>query len=101
MPAAWIYLTTALLLFGIAVVGFILTHHLVRKVLALNVIATAVFLLLVVLAYGGGGPDPDPVPHALVLTGIVVSFSASALALGLARRIHDATGHSHLPEEEA
>jgi len=32
---------------------------------------------------------PDPVPHALVLTGIVVAFSATALALALGRRLRE------------
>lgn len=100
-----IYLTTALLLFSLALTALLLTHHLIRKVLAFNVMASSVFLLLVVLAYrpdeAGAAATADPVPQALVLTGIVVSFSASAITVALARRIHAATGEARLPEEKA
>jgi multicomponent Na+:H+ antiporter subunit C len=46
------------------------------------------------------GPDPDPVPHAMVLTGIVVAVCATAFALALARRVHEVTHSSYLPEEQ-
>jgi multicomponent Na+:H+ antiporter subunit C len=55
---------------------------------AINVMGAGVFLLLIAVAYRGPGLAPDPVPHALVVTGIVVAVSATALALGLARRLH-------------
>ena len=58
---------------------------LVRRVLAANIMGSGVFLVLVALARRGGGA-PDPVPHALVLTGIVVSVSATAMALAVSRR---------------
>lgn len=118
MTATIVYLLTAVLLFALALTGLLLTHHLVRKVLALNVMASAVFLLLVVFAFRPGGKPSaqanspvdvqaaigevavDPVPHAMVLTGIVVSFSASALVVALSRRIHAVTGEARLPEEQ-
>jgi multicomponent Na+:H+ antiporter subunit C len=34
----------------------------------------------------------DPVPQALLITGIVVAFSASALAVALLLRLFEATG---------
>jgi multicomponent Na+:H+ antiporter subunit C len=34
----------------------------------------------------------DPVPQALLITGIVVAFSATALAVALLLRLFDATG---------
>lgn len=103
MSSVPVFIATAALLFALALVGLVLTHHLVRKILALNVMASAVFLLLGALAYRPFEAERavDPVPHAMVLTGIVVSFSASALALGLARRIHAETGRARLPEEDA
>ena len=72
--------------------------HLVRKVLAINVIGSGVVLMLV----GGGGVDGrvfDPVPQAMVITGIVVAVSATALALVLVLRIANATGKPALPED--
>lgn len=58
-----------------------------RRLMALSVLGTGCFLVLVALAYRRG-PDAevDPVPHALALTGIVVSVAASGLGLVLARR---------------
>lgn len=58
----------------------------VRRILALNVMASGVFLIMVATARRNQGP-PDPIPHALVLTGIVVSVSATGLALALAKRL--------------
>jgi len=62
---------------------------LLRRVLAINFAGAGLFLLLIAVAYQGTGAVPDPVPHALVLTGIVVAFSATALALALGRRLRE------------
>ena len=62
---------------------------LLRRVLAINIAGAGLFLLLIAVAYRGFNEVPDPVPHALVLTGIVVAFSATALALALGRRLHE------------
>ena len=70
-------------------------RHLLRKIVALNVIGNGVFLTLVAAAPRLG--TPDPVPHAMVLTGIVVAVSATAFALALAVRVRDATGAAVLP----
>ena len=64
---------------------------LLRRVLAINIAGAGLFLLLIAVAYRGGETLPDPVPHALVLTGIVVAFSATALALALGRRLRELT----------
>jgi multicomponent Na+:H+ antiporter subunit C len=74
----------------------LVTPHLLRKIVALNVMASGVFLLLIAVAARRTDPSPDPVPHAMVLTGIVVGVSVSALAMALARRIHRETGASAL-----
>lgn len=62
---------------------------LMRRILAVNIAGAGLFLLLIAVAYRGSGVLPDPVPHALVLTGIVVAFSATALALALGRRLRE------------
>ena len=62
---------------------------LVRRVLAINVAGAGLFLVLIAVAYQGDRAVPDPIPHALVLTGIVVAFSATALALALGRRLRE------------
>ncbi len=100
MSAHVIYLLTAVLLLVLAIAGLFLTRHLLRKILALNVMASAIFLLLVTTAYRGPELRADPVPHALVLTGIVVAFAATALAVSLARQLYADTGEAYLPEEQ-
>jgi multicomponent Na+:H+ antiporter subunit C len=93
-----VYALASAALFAICVHGLIARAHLVRKVLAVNMMGSAVFLLFVAIAFRNRGDFPDPVPHAMVLTGIVVAVSATALALALVRRIHAATGQSSLDE---
>lgn len=94
-----LYAYTGTLLFCIGLYALITHPELVRKILALNIMSSGVFLLLVATAWRGRGIAPDPVPHAMVLTGIVVAVSATALALALARRVHSLTGRACLPED--
>jgi multicomponent Na+:H+ antiporter subunit C len=76
----------------------VVTHaHLIRKILAVNVMSTGVAMLLIAMARRAPGGMPDPVPHALVLTGIVVLVSATAFGLSLACRVHAETGEAVLP----
>ena len=90
MSAGFIYACSGALLFGCGVVGTVLLHHLLRRILAFNVMGSGVFLILVGLAQRHG--EPDPVPQAMVLTGIVVAVAATALAVALLRRLAVATG---------
>ncbi len=73
--------------------------HLLRKIIALNVMASGVFLVFGALAHRVPSQVADPVPHALVITGIVVAVSATALALALMLRIQTKTGHPRLSDE--
>jgi len=82
------YAAVGLLLFAMGLLGLVLSQQFIRKILALNVMGTGVFLFLVAGATRYGLNKPDPVPHAMVLTGIVVAVSATALGLALAGRIH-------------
>jgi multicomponent Na+:H+ antiporter subunit C len=84
----------------VGVHALIVQEHLLRKILALNVMGSAVFLLVVAVAYRNRGEFPDPVPHAMVLTGIVVAVSVTAVGLALVRRLHAETGRATLREEE-
>ncbi|MFC2992845.1 NADH-quinone oxidoreductase subunit K [Halomonas tibetensis] len=82
-----LYLLLAAALAGMALVGLFRTADLLRRVLALNVLASAVFLLLVSMARTADGVDP--LPHAMVLTGIVVAVSTTAAVLALAVQSHE------------
>lgn len=82
-----LYLLTGILLFGIGLAGAFILDHVLRKILALNIMGSGILLLLVALAYRGLDDPPDPVPHALVLTGIVVAVAATAVGLALMVRL--------------
>lgn len=81
-------------LFPMGVAGLLLQRHLLRRILAFNLMGSGAFLVLVGLAQRDG--TPDPVPQAMVLTGIVVAVAATALALTLARRWHALTGREDI-----
>jgi multicomponent Na+:H+ antiporter subunit C len=83
-----IYPLVGLGLFVLALYALIVQVHLLHKILAINVMGTGVFLVLVGLAGRSQEAAPDPVPHAMVITGIVVAVSATALALILMLKVY-------------
>lgn len=90
MDTPLIHALAGALLFAVGVAGIVLHPHLLRKVIAFNIMGSGAFLVLVGLAQRAG--QPDPVSQAMVLTGIVVSVAATALALALARRLLNIAG---------
>lgn len=95
-----IFAFTSIALFCISLYALVTYAHLLRKILAINIMGSSVFLFLVAVAYRNRTETPDAVPHAMVLTGIVVAVSATAFALTLTRRIHAETGLTYLPDED-
>lgn len=93
-----LYALCGAVLFGVGLFGILACRHLVRRVIALNVMSTSVFLIMIALSIRTPDGSPDFVPHAMVLTGIVVSLSATALALSLIRRLFRETGQCELPD---
>ncbi len=91
-----LYTLVGMGLFTLGLYALIVHAHLLRKILALNIMGSGVFLVLVALASRTSGAVPDPVPHAMVITGIVVAVSATALALALMLRVHEETGRAEL-----
>lgn len=89
MNAATLFGLCAAALVGVGLYGLIVLPHPLRKILAFNLIGTGVFILLGAVAKRGAAPGMggDPVPQALLITGIVVAFSATALAVGLLLRL--------------
>jgi multicomponent Na+:H+ antiporter subunit C len=98
MSSVFFYALTGVGLFTLGLYALIVYTHLLRKILAINVMGSGIFLLLVSLAARTRGA-PDPVPHAMVITGIVVAISATALALVLMLRLREASDRVELPEE--
>ena len=89
-------------LVGLGLYGLIIHPHPLRKILAFNLIGSGVFLLFGVVARrcAAAGMGGDPVPQALVITGIVVAFSATALAIALLLRLFHKTGQASLSADE-
>lgn len=92
MSVPLLYSLVGILLFCIALRAAILTTAPLRVILAVNVMSSGVFLVLVALARRTPGPVPDPVPHAMVITGIVVAVSATAMAIVLTQRLRADAG---------
>lgn len=99
MSVVFFYALAGVGLFTLGLYALIVHAHLLRKILAINVMGSGVFLVLVALAARNQGMTPDSVPHAMVITGIVVAVSATAMALALMLRVREATGLATLPEE--
>ncbi|MGO4405371.1 NADH-quinone oxidoreductase subunit K [Bosea sp. RAF48] len=81
---------------GAALVGIglfaVVTHPgLLRRIIGCNILGAGIFLVFGAVARRGAGAglEADPVPQALVITGIVVAFSASALAVALLKRLSE------------
>jgi multicomponent Na+:H+ antiporter subunit C len=87
MNSLLLYSITGLGLFSIGLLGIVLASHVMRKILALNVMGIGIFMFLIALAKQGESLV-DPVPHAMVLTGIVIAAAGTALALNLMVRLH-------------
>lgn len=92
----------AAVLFVIGFVNLLLQPNLIKKIIGLNIMDSAVYLFLAEKGYITGRIAPiivdgvqsteayiNPVPAGLVLTGIVVSVSVSALMLSLTIRLYE------------
>ena len=91
----------SVILFGIGFSNLLLQKNLIKKIIGLNIMDTAVYLFLAEKGYISGRVAPivvdgvqsvsayiNPVPSGLVLTGIVVSVSVTALMLSLTIRLY-------------
>ncbi len=95
--------------YGMAIIIFLvgfwimLTHsNLIKKIIGMNIMETAIFLFFVAIGYVQGGAAPildqqgvsyvNPLPSALILTGIVVSVSVTAFALSLVVKLYQYYG---------
>lgn len=92
------YLLAGAALFVVGFYSLVIQTHLLRRIMALNVMGSGVFLAFLALAAQAAGVIPDPVPQAMVLTGIVVSVCATGLALALADRVQAATNKVELED---
>ena len=76
-------------LVGIGLFSVVSHSSLLRRIVGCNILGAGIFLIFGAVARRGEGAGfaADSVPQALVITGIVVAFSANALAVALLKRI--------------
>ena len=102
---------TAMILFGIGFVTMLMQKNLIKKIIGLNIMDTAIFLFLASKGYIAGRTAPiiadgitaadyyvNPIPSALVLTGIVVAVSITAFALAITLKLYKQYGTLDLDE---
>ena len=99
VSTAMFYALCGAALVGVGLYGFIARAHLLRRVLAFNVIGSGLFLFFGALGHRGTAAGTDPVPQALIITGIVVALSLTALAVALVLRLAGESASAVLPEE--
>lgn len=99
----------AVAIFLVGLYILLVKQNLLKKILGLNIMETAVFAFIVTAGMTDNGVPPllgpdvvgpfaSPLPHALVLTGIVVAVSITALALALIVRVKRECGSVELNE---
>jgi len=94
-----------LMLIAIGLYGIVATKHVVRMILALNIMEMGAFIWIISIGYVQGGIAPiytastrqvskfvDPFTQAMVLTAIVIGFGVTALSIGVARYIYKQHG---------
>ncbi|MFN3580602.1 MAG: NADH-quinone oxidoreductase subunit K [Pseudomonas sp.] len=89
MSSLLLYLFTGVALWILGLHGLLGQRHALRRIIAVNVMGSGVFMVMVALA---SRVQPiDPVLQALVVTGLVVAASATAFALRLATASSDSS----------
>ena len=90
----YVYLMIVVLL-AIGLYGMLVKRNLLKKLIGMNILQTAIFLFFIEGATKSGGTVPvidsllgteaakyiNPLPHVLILTGIVVGLSLTGVAL--------------------
>ncbi len=95
------YEAASMILFGIGFTTMLLHPNLIKKIIGLNIMDTAIYLFLAAKGYIDGKLAPiivngdlametyiNPIPSSLVLTGIVVSVSVTAISLSLVQKLY-------------
>ncbi len=100
----------AMILFCIGLYTLIMRRNVIKKIIGLNIMETAVFFFLVCVGYLNEGVAAivvqgvehakmvNPIPQALVLTGIVIAVSINALSLALVLKLYKHYGTLNVDE---
>ncbi len=91
----------AIILFGVGFATLMLHRNLIKKIIGMNIMDTAIFLFFIAKGYIKGKESPivtdsfkgvsnyiNPIPSALMLTGIVVAVTTTAFALALTIKLY-------------
>jgi len=94
--------TIILLLILTGLAGVILADNLIKKIMALSILNSALVILFVWAGSLSGSTAPillqgvrdivDPLPQAVMLTTIVIGICVTAVALAIVLRIYDSWG---------
>ncbi len=101
-------------LFLIGLYGIMTNRHLIKMIVAVNVMEVGLNLFIISVAYGENTIAPiltgsnmnavnfaDPLPQALVLTAIVIGVGTTAIMLAVARKLYQQYGTFEINEMEA
>lgn len=103
--------TGAIILFGVGFATMLINSNLIKKIIGMNIMDTAIFLFFIAKGYIPGREAPlvvgdykgveayiNPIPTSLMLTGIVVAVSMTAFLLALTVKINEKYGTIELDE---
>ncbi|OHW61723.1 Na(+)/H(+) antiporter subunit C1 [Andreesenia angusta] len=103
--------TGAIILFGVGFATMLINSNLIKKIIGMNIMDTAIFLFFIAKGYIPGKEAPlvvgdykgveayiNPIPTSLMLTGIVVAVSMTAFLLALTVKINEKYGTIELDE---
>ena len=101
----------SVVLFGVGFMTLLMHSNMIKKIIGLNIMDTAIFLFFIAKGYISEGTAPivvgelkeagsyiNPVPTSLMLTGIVVAVSMTALGLALIIKLHEKYGSIEMDE---
>jgi len=97
-----------LMLFMIGLYGIVVKRNLIKIIISLVIMETAINVFIIMIGYRSGGMAPimqqtmatevfirnsvDPVPQALVLTAIVIGLGVTAMTVSIAMRLYERYG---------
>ena len=96
------HLIFAMIIFIAGLYMAVMSTHILKRIVAINVMGAGVFYFLVAIGHVDGGVPPivvdgeplyvNPLPSAMILTGIVVVVSITVYSLSLALKIYEHYG---------
>jgi len=102
-----------ILLILIGIYGLLTNRHVLKLIVAINILEVGVNLFIIAVGYSHGVIAPimtknnvdmtnfaDPLPQSLVLTAIVIGVGTTAIMLAVARKLYQQYGTYDLTEME-